>query len=88
MKPQTTETLSVRILAFGIAKDILEDNVLWMDLEPGSKVSDLKYALLEAFPAFEKLQYVRFAINESYVADDEIILPDDEIAIIPPVSGG
>ncbi|HPG06183.1 MAG TPA: MoaD/ThiS family protein [Saprospiraceae bacterium] len=88
MKTQSPDTLSVRILAFGIAKDILEDNVIWMDLEPGSKVSDLKSALMEAFPAFEKLQYVRFAINESYVTDDEIILPDDEIAIIPPVSGG
>ncbi|MCB0657419.1 MAG: MoaD/ThiS family protein [Saprospiraceae bacterium] len=88
MKTQSAEKLAIRILAFGIAKDILEDNVIWMEIKPGSKVSDLKEVLLEEFPDFEKLRYVRFAINESYVDDDHVISQDDEIAIIPPVSGG
>lgn len=78
----------VRLLAFGIAKDILDDNVLNIDLEPGTTIAELKNMLVSDFPEFEKLRSLRLAINENYVEDDQIILPNDEVVIIPPVSGG
>jgi molybdopterin converting factor subunit 1 len=46
-------------------------------------------ALVQAYPqlaAYRKT--ARLARNETYLRDDELIQPDDEIAIIPPVSGG
>jgi molybdopterin converting factor small subunit len=32
--------------------------------------------------------YTRMACNHHYVIESELIHPDDEIALIPPVSGG
>lgn len=78
----------VRLLAFGIAKDILEDHVLNVDLDPGTTIAELKAMLVQDFPEFEKLSSLRLAINQDYVEDDQIILPNDEVVIIPPVSGG
>ncbi len=80
--------MRVRLLAFGIAKDILEDNVISVELEPGVTIGYLKEMLIESYPDFEKISQIRLAINEEYVEDDQIILPQDEIVIIPPVSGG
>jgi len=45
--------------------------------------------LIESCPSlapFEKS--ARLARNGSYMLPDEMIQPDDEIAVIPPVSGG
>lgn len=78
----------VRLLAFGIAKDILDDHVLNVDLTPGTTIAELKAMLVDDYPDFEKLRSIRLAINENYVEDDQIILPNDEVVIIPPVSGG
>jgi molybdopterin synthase sulfur carrier subunit len=45
--------------------------------------------LIQAFPKIASLQKsARLARNETYLQSDELLNPDDEIAIIPPVSGG
>ena len=45
--------------------------------------------LLEAFPSLASQQKTaRLARNETYLQADELLYPNDEIAVIPPVSGG
>ena len=45
--------------------------------------------LVEIFPALAPLQKTaRLARNETYLHAGELLQPGDEIAIIPPVSGG
>jgi len=45
--------------------------------------------LLESFPALAPYRTsVRFARNAEYAAADALFLPGDEVALIPPVSGG
>jgi molybdopterin converting factor subunit 1 len=45
--------------------------------------------LISAFPDLAAQQKTtRLARNESYLEDDELLQPDDEVAVIPPVSGG
>jgi molybdopterin converting factor subunit 1 len=45
--------------------------------------------LIEAFPALASQQKsARLARHGAYLQKHEILNPDDEIAIIPPVSGG
>ena len=45
--------------------------------------------LLKAFPLLASLRKsARLARNHSYVTGGELLLPQDEIAVIPPVSGG
>lgn len=76
-----------RIKAFGITKDLLGGRESSIEIV-GSTVGDLRKALSERYPQLSDLRSLYIAVNNDY-ADDEIILRDsDEIALIPPVSGG
>jgi molybdopterin synthase sulfur carrier subunit len=80
--------MTIRIRAFGIAKDILSATSLTYEIPEGCTVSQLKSLLLEDYPDFERLKSLSFAINESYVEDIAEIAQGDEVVLIPPVSGG
>ncbi|MCB0550653.1 MAG: molybdopterin converting factor subunit 1 [Phaeodactylibacter sp.] len=80
--------MEVKILAFGIAKDILGGTTLSVELPEQPTVGQLKAHLCRAYPAFEKLASFAIALNTEYADDQEAIQPGDEVVIIPPVSGG
>ena len=80
----------MKVLLFGIAKDIVGDSHLQFsnaDKTPSS-VSELKKVISETYPEFSKLSSLAVAVNSTYAQDDVVINATDEIAIIPPVSGG
>lgn len=79
--------MKVNILAFGIAKEILKSNHLTIDFE-GSTSQDLKKELEIQFPSLKQLPSYLIAVNNEYVPGTIKINSNDEIAIIPPVSGG
>ena len=76
------------LVAFGIAKDILASSQLAITIQDGATISTLKKELISAYPEFEKLQSLKFAINEDYESDEYVLKAQDEVVIIPPVSGG
>lgn len=52
-------------------------------------VAGLRRALADNWPALgDLLPRCAIAVNHEYAADDVPLTPDDEIAVIPPVSGG
>lgn len=76
-----------RIKAFGITKDLLGGKETFIEID-GQTVADLRAALNERYPQLLGLRSLFIAVNNDY-ADDEIQLSlSDEIALIPPVSGG
>ena len=80
--------MDVKLVAFGIAKEILAASSLNFHLEGEQSIKGLKQALITKYPEFEKLRSLKFAVNEDYQEDDYSIQPTDEVVIIPPVSGG
>ena len=80
--------MKIDILAFGIAKDIIKNRTLSIDLPDGSNVGHLKKELINRFPQFQKLKSLAIAVNEEYRTDDFNLSEKDEAVIIPPVSGG
>jgi molybdopterin synthase sulfur carrier subunit len=79
---------TVRIKAFGITRDILGAREVELQLENGRTVGDLKAHLATVYPDVLALKSLFVAVNNEY-ADDGVILGDaDEVALIPPVSGG
>ena len=80
--------MRVQILAFGIAREIVNKTEFSMDLRSDAKISDLKNELLSQFERFEDLKKFDLAVNQQYEDDDFALSENDEIAIIPPVSGG
>jgi molybdopterin converting factor subunit 1 len=64
------------------------DHVL-VELPAGATVSSLRAALVQRVPALESLLAVSaIAVNHDFAAEDQAIGEADEVAVIPPVSGG
>jgi molybdopterin converting factor subunit 1 len=76
----------MRILLFGIAKDIAGTPVI--TAEGVTTVAGLKTWLYDHYPALVQLRSMMIAVNKVYANDDHPLQPADEIAVIPPVSGG
>lgn len=80
--------MKVKLKAFGIAKDILKRSNLEIEMEDNALISDVKSKLIKQYPDFSKLKSLRFAVNEDYQSDSFTLKNNDEVVIIPPVSGG
>lgn len=80
--------MKVKVLAFGIAKDIFGSTSIDISLDQAADIAQLKHLLEEKYPKLKELASYMVAVNDEYAQDTVIITEQDEIAIIPPVSGG
>jgi sulfur-carrier protein len=76
-----------KLRAFGITKDILGGRELVIQAD-ASTVGDLRSFLEETYPQLTALKSLMVAVNSTYAEDSQPLLETDEIALIPPVSGG
>ncbi len=81
--------MKVQVKLFAVARQLAGNENVLIELPVGSKVSDVRAALLKAVPALTSIApMLVFAVNQDY-ASDEIVLPEGaDVACIPPVSGG
>lgn len=80
--------MTIKILCFGITRDIVGGFEYQTELPEGGNIQDLKQLLTSQFPDFQKLTSLRIAVNTEYAEDDTPLKENDEIVLIPPVSGG
>ncbi len=80
--------MHLKIHTFGIARDICGGPVLHLDLSGPITTAILKQHLTNQFPRLGALASFLLAVNNEYAEPDMLLRPEDEIAIIPPVSGG
>ena len=78
----------MKILAFGIVKEILGSGSIDVVPDEGMTVERLKAKLEQQYPGLKQLSSFMIAVNNEYATGGKIISAKDEIAIIPPVSGG
>ncbi|HEY9008309.1 MoaD/ThiS family protein [Ohtaekwangia sp.] len=76
-----------RVRAFGITKDILGGKETVVEAS-GKTVGDLRTSLLQKYPQLAGLRSLFIAVNNAYADDASVLNDEDEIALIPPVSGG
>ncbi len=76
-----------KLKTFGIASDLMGGREHDFDLR-GNTVGDLKRALVDRYPSFGQLRSFMIAVNMVYGSDEAVINENDEVVIIPPVSGG
>ena len=75
------------IKAFGITKDILGARETVFELD-GETVGSLRNALKHRYPSLLEIRSLMIAVNNAYAEDNLSIRESDEIALIPPLSGG
>jgi len=81
--------MRVRVLFFGRLKDLAGKASDAVELEEGSALSDLLLHYEERIPRWrESLPSLAFAVNQQYAARETKLRENDEVAILPPVSGG
>ncbi|WP_235297763.1 molybdopterin converting factor subunit 1 [Portibacter marinus] len=80
--------MKINLLVFGIARDILGYAQHEMSIQSDMRIQDLKHKLSEEYPDFKKLAKFDIAVNQEYQEDSFVLSERDEVAIIPPVSGG
>src|SRR5579864_401515 len=84
-----TAAMRVRVLFFGMLKDIVGKSTELVDLQDGASVRDLLSAYETRIPALKPaLASIALAVNQQYANPNMQLKPDDEVALLPPVSGG
>ena len=90
------DVTAIRIRLFASAKEIVGGNSeITLEFSQATKITfaELRKRILQKFPQLARIPFV-FAINYKIVDESTIsnanlaIHPSDEIALIPPISGG
>lgn len=83
---QTYPTITVKL--FGSSREIIGKDKITLKLSEKMTALDLRRMILEQYPQVaRKIQFV-IAINRKIAGDATTVDPMDEVAILPPVSGG
>jgi molybdopterin synthase catalytic subunit/molybdopterin synthase sulfur carrier subunit len=81
--------MNIKVLLFADARQRLGADSLVLLLPAGATVGDMRCELTRRFPELAALaDRSRFAVNERIVGDATPLAVSDEVAWIPPVSGG
>jgi molybdopterin converting factor subunit 1 len=80
--------MKINVLAFGVTKEIFGTGLVSLELTNDATIYNLKYVLEQQYPRLKQLASYMVAVNNEYALPGDTIHERDEIAIIPPVSGG
>jgi MoaE-MoaD fusion protein len=84
-----SSTMRIRLLAFGSLKPIVSTGNNWRELTAGTSVADLLTTLCrEGLTDEATLRTAAIAVNQRYAPRTHTLHDGDEVAILPPVSGG
>jgi molybdopterin synthase catalytic subunit len=81
--------VKVNVRLFAVLRERAGADTLELDLDDGATVGDLVGVLRATRPELGlRADQMVVAINRDYVGESAVIAPGDEVALIPPVSGG
>lgn len=81
--------MRVRVLFFGLLTDVVSRREEEVDLKEGALISDLLSHYTAAFPELSPLlSSVAVSVNREYAQVSTMLRDRDEVALLPPVSGG
>ena len=81
--------MQITVKCFALARQLVGDESVVVDLKEGATVDDLKKHLAQLFPQMDRvLNSSMMAVDGDYVKGDHLLSSDHEVACIPPVSGG
>ena len=81
--------VSIRVLFFGAARDVVDSNPLDLSLDAPATVGSAFQSLVARFSQLERFgRSLLFAVNQEYATPDTVLKENDELAVFPPVSGG
>lgn len=79
--------LRITLRCFAAVREALGTDVLQVEVPVGTTVEGLRRRLAERTPALAHLP-MAFAVNRDYARGEAVLHEGDEVAFIPPISGG
>lgn len=79
---------SVSVLLFGITRDLTGQSSVSVPLAEGANVGDILSQLHQHYPELAGIRSLLVAVNGEYAEPEQVLAHHDEVALIPPVSGG
>jgi MoaE-MoaD fusion protein len=81
--------MRINVKLFAILRDKAGASELQLDLPDGATAATAIDALKQKVPAIaDHARSAAYAVNQNYVPPSTVLNDNDELAIIPPVSGG
>nr|WP_257025385.1 MoaD/ThiS family protein [Edaphobacter lichenicola] len=80
--------MRVRVLYFGVLKDVFGNSGEEMELADGASVTDLISACRGLAADAGVWDAIAVAVNQEYARGVDVLKDGDEVALLPPVSGG
>jgi MoaE-MoaD fusion protein len=81
--------MRVRVLFFGMLKDLTGMASEALELPAGASVRDVLAHYEAQYPRLKQVSSsLALAVNQQYASPETKLKPDDELALLPPVSGG
>ncbi len=87
--------MKVRVIPFGVMKEWLGAAATTVELPPGATVGELLEQLSARLPATsppgwpaDGLRGIAVGVNAEYATAEHVLRDGDEVALLPPVSGG
>lgn len=81
--------MMITVKFFALLRDVVQRESAEVLLKEGATVADLPAAIGEAFPELRQhLPTLSFAVNNEYAGKQQRLHDGDEVALLPPISGG
>lgn len=81
--------MTIKLKFFALLHDLAGVRETTLELPEGVSVADASIEIARRYPPLEKhLPRIAYAVNQEYQPHATILMDGDELALIPPVSGG
>ncbi|MEF8875046.1 MAG: molybdopterin converting factor subunit 1 [Candidatus Thermoplasmatota archaeon] len=81
--------IEILVKFFAMVRQTVGKKDMTMEIKKGTKVEELVDELIEDYPDLEEIRDILIvSVNKSRADDDRILEEGDEVAIMPPVTGG
>ena len=81
--------ITVQVKLFAIYQEVYQQEEISFNLPEKSKAQDIFNLMIKEYPQLASWQSItKLAVNLDFVSPDFLLSDGDEVALIPPVSGG
>lgn len=85
----TENLITVKVKLFAIYQEVYQQEEITLSLSSETQIKQVLDLINQEKPELNKwLNLTRLAVNFDFVSEDYLLKNGDEIALIPPVSGG
>lgn len=79
--------MQIIVRCFASVREVLGQDRLELEVQDGTTVAGVRALLAARWPEFGRLRCA-CAVNRGYVPATRVLVAGDEVAFIPPISGG